>query len=64
MPRRAASFTQADVARVIRAAKHAGAGVVEVRPNGIIAIILSQQPALTSSDAPECPVDGEPEIVL
>ena len=64
MPRRAASVTQADVARVIRAAKHAGASVVEVRPNGIIAIILSPQPTLTSSDAPECPVDGEPEIVL
>jgi hypothetical protein len=64
MPRRAASVTQADVARVIRAAKHAGASVVEVRPNGTIAIILPPQPTLTSSEAPERPVDGEPEIVL
>jgi hypothetical protein len=31
MPRRPASITQADVARVIRAAKQAGAAEVEVR---------------------------------
>lgn len=31
MPRRAASVTQADVARIIRAAKQAGAAEVEVK---------------------------------
>jgi hypothetical protein len=34
MPRRAAGITQADVARVIRAAKQAGAAEVEVRVGG------------------------------
>ena len=31
MPRRAASVTQADVARIIRAAKQAGAAEVEIK---------------------------------
>jgi hypothetical protein len=64
MPRRAASITQADVARAIRAAKQAGAEAVEVRPSGTIVIILSAQPTLASSDAPEGAVDEDPEIVL
>lgn len=64
MPRRPASVTQADIARAIRAAKHAGAGAVEVRPSGTIVIILSPQPALDLSGAPERAVDGEAEIVL
>ena len=38
MSRRAATITQADVARAIRAAKQAGAATVEVRPNGIIIV--------------------------
>ena len=39
MSRRPAAFTQADVARVIRAAKQAGASVVEVK-TGETAIIV------------------------
>lgn len=38
MPRRPAKITQADVARVLRAVRETGGGVVEVRPDGTIAI--------------------------
>ena len=38
MPRTAATLTQADVARVLRAARQAGAGEVEVRPDGTILV--------------------------
>lgn len=38
MPRRPARYTQADVARAIRAAKQAGAGTVRVMPDGTIQI--------------------------
>lgn len=38
MSRTPARFTQADVARSIRAAKQAGAGRVELRPDGTIVI--------------------------
>lgn len=41
MSRRPAIITQADVARVIRAAKREGAGSVEVWPDGSIVIRLS-----------------------
>ncbi|RAI40061.1 hypothetical protein CH341_24580 [Rhodoplanes roseus] len=51
MPRAAAHFTQADVARVIRAAMQAGAGAVEVRRDGTMLILLSG-PALAPSQAP------------
>jgi hypothetical protein len=40
MSRRAATITQADVARAIRAAKQAGAKSVEVRPDGTIVVLL------------------------
>jgi hypothetical protein len=40
MTRKAARFTQADVARCIRAAKQAGAAGVEIRPDGTIEIKL------------------------
>jgi len=40
MSRTGAKFTQADVARSIRAAKQAGAGSVELRPDGTILISL------------------------
>jgi hypothetical protein len=40
MSRTPARFTQADVARSIRAAKQAGAGEVELRPDGTIRIRL------------------------
>jgi hypothetical protein len=42
MPRKAARFTQADVARCIRAAKQVGAAGVEIRPDGTIEIKLVQ----------------------
>jgi hypothetical protein len=45
MPRRPAAFTQADVARAIRAAKQAGANSVEVRPDGTIVVLLKCAPA-------------------
>jgi hypothetical protein len=38
IPARFARFTQADVARAIRAAKQAGAGAVELLPDGTIRI--------------------------
>ena len=41
MSRTPARFTQADVARTIRAAKQAGAGGVEIRPDGTIFVHLS-----------------------
>jgi hypothetical protein len=42
MPRRAATLTQADIARAIRAAKQAGAESVEVRRDGTIAVLLKK----------------------
>jgi hypothetical protein len=60
MPRRAATFTQADVARAIRAAKQAGANSVEVRPDGTIVVLLKSTPAV----APEEPAQIDHEIVL
>jgi hypothetical protein len=42
MSRTAARVTQADVARSVRAAMQAGAGGVEVRPDGTIFIHLSK----------------------
>lgn len=41
MSRTPARFTQADVARTIRAAKQAGASGVEIRPNGTLFVHLS-----------------------
>jgi hypothetical protein len=53
MPRRPATFTQADVARAIRAAKQAGADSVEVRPDGTIVVSLkSVPPAPAAPDDP------------
>jgi hypothetical protein len=54
MPRRSATFTQADVARAIRAAKQAGAASVEVRPDGRIIVQLKQTPVVPAS-TPEDP---------
>jgi hypothetical protein len=51
MPRRAATITQADVARAIRAAKQAGAGTVRVLPDGTILIDLAPNlPVLPQKD--------------
>lgn len=52
MSRTAARITQADVARSIRAAKQAGAGGVEVRPDGTIFIHMTV-PAGKIADLPE-----------
>ena len=41
MSRTPARFTQADVARTIRAAKQAGAAGVEIRPDGTMFVHLS-----------------------
>lgn len=41
MSRTPAKFTQADIARTIRAAKQAGGGQVELRPDGTIVVKLS-----------------------
>jgi hypothetical protein len=45
MSRTPARFTQADVARVIRAAKQAGAGSIELLPDGTIRIYLAGERA-------------------
>lgn len=58
MPRRPATVTQADVARVIRAAQQAGADAVEVQPDGKIRIVLSKPEDSTGS------LSNEAEIVL
>jgi hypothetical protein len=58
MSRTPAHFTQADVARAIRAAKQAGATSLELRPaDGIIYIALS-------GDKPTTSVEVEEEVVL
>ncbi|MAU94681.1 MAG: hypothetical protein CMP81_02160 [Fulvimarina sp.] len=45
MPRTAATITQADIARTIRAAKQAGAAEVEIRPDGTMIVHLIERPA-------------------
>ena len=58
MSRTPARFTQADVARTIRAAKQAGAGAVELLPDGTIKICLD------GSEKPAQPVEPDREVVL
>jgi hypothetical protein len=50
MSRTPARFTQADVARAIRAAKQAGAGDVIVGPDGSITIKLAPSPTAAAKD--------------
>lgn len=50
MSRTAARITQADVARVIRAAKQAGAGSVRVLPDGTIRVDLQAEPVGDSAE--------------
>lgn len=50
MSRRSAIITQADVARVIRAAKQAGASAVEVRPDGKILVLMHEPEAKESTE--------------
>ena len=58
MSRTPARFSQADVARTIRAAKQAGAGAVELLPDGRIRIRLD------GPEKPAQPVEPDPEVVL
>jgi hypothetical protein len=62
MPRRAASFTQADVARAIRAAKQAGADRVDVRSDGTISVVLKDTPPAAPANANQ--PAAEKEIIL
>ena len=59
MPRRPAQITQADVARIIRAAKHAGASEVVV-PIGEKFVVVKLGP----STAPTKALEQDEEIVL
>jgi hypothetical protein len=52
MSRRAATLTQADIGRAIRAAKQAGASAVEVTPDGRIVVIISGPPIAPKATAP------------
>jgi hypothetical protein len=61
MPRRAASITQADVARTIRAAMQAGAAGVTVKPDGTIHIDLQ---ASKAAESQEKMLERDEEIVL
>jgi hypothetical protein len=45
MPRRAATITQADIARVVRAAKQAGAAEVELRLSEHSTIVIRLGPS-------------------
>jgi hypothetical protein len=58
MSRTPARFTQADVARSIRAAKQAGAGAVELLLDGTIRIRLD------GAEKPAQPVEPDREVVL
>jgi hypothetical protein len=60
MPRRPATITQAEVARVIRAAKQTGAAEVEVRIGEQSSIVIR----LNSSTVTERPLEPAGEIVL
>jgi hypothetical protein len=53
MARRPANITQADIARVIRAAKQAGANAVEVRIGDRDVIIVRITAASSSESSPE-----------
>jgi hypothetical protein len=59
MPRRPAQITQAEVARIIRAAKQAGASEVVVKIGEQSVIVR-----LWQSTAPEKPLEQDEEIVL
>ena len=59
MPRRAAQITQAEVARIIRAAKQAGASEVVVKIGEQSVIVR-----LGQSTAMEKPLERDEEIVL
>jgi hypothetical protein len=56
-----ARFTQADIARVVRAA---GSRIIEIAPDGLIRILPAPQPAEQTQDAEPEPVAPQREIVL
>ena len=58
--RRKSQITQADIARIIRAAKQAGATQVEVRLNDSSTVVIRLQP----SGSPDIPLAPSEEIVL
>jgi hypothetical protein len=58
--RRRATLIQEDIARVIRAAKQAGAAEVEIRVNDGARIVVR----ITSSTATDIVLAQEPDIVL
>jgi hypothetical protein len=60
MSRRAASITQAVIARAIRAARQAGASEVEIRIGGRDAIIVR----ITPSTGEKVPLEQSGDIVL
>lgn len=53
MSRRAAIVTQADVHRVVRGAKQAGARQVVVRPDGTMVILIDEDAGVISAPAHE-----------
>jgi hypothetical protein len=56
MSRRAAIITQADVARVVRAAKQAGADCIKVAPDGTITVLLRAPPLVPTPEHDDDPV--------
>ncbi len=60
IPRRKSQITQADIARIIRAAKQTGAAQVEVRLNDSSTVVIRLQP----SGSPDIPLAPSEEIVL
>jgi hypothetical protein len=60
MPRRPANITQADVARIIRAAKQAGAAEVAIPVRGGDPVVVRLSP----STAPQDGLERKREIVL
>jgi hypothetical protein len=61
MSRTPARITQADVARAIRAAQQCGAGVVEIRPDGTIRVVIAQESAVR---APNAGLEVDNKVVL
>lgn len=59
MSRTPARFTQPDIARSIRAAKQAGAGAVELLPDGTIRISLNAVTEKTDTQ-----IESEREVFL
>jgi hypothetical protein len=61
MSRRPAITTQADVARAIRAAQQCGAGVVEIKPDGTIRVVVEKSIPV---QAPEPALEEDDKVVL